>query len=99
MWRETGGEKFSWDGLSLEPLAPFEFETVIPNPEGRRVSMNATLDWGGGRQNMFVWPIQREKPWFERAPFRSVGGVLLAVVVVWVGAPILWRLVFPSREL
>ena len=98
VWREKGREKLTWDGLALEPLAPFEFEAIIPNPGGAPVPMDASLDWGGGREHIPVWPEERESRWFERSPFRSVGVVLLAVVVVWVGVPMLWRMVFPARE-
>ena len=98
-WRETGREALVWDSMTLEPLAPFEFEAIIPNPGGASVPLDATLDWEGGRKHIPIWPPAPEDPeWYARAPFLSTAGALLAVIVLWVGIPLLRRLISQLQE-
>ena len=95
--RENNPERLVWDNLVLEPLTPFEFEATIPNPGGLPVPMEAVLDWESGRQAIPIWPVEHTPSWYEQGVFRSTAGVLVAVAVLWVSIPILWKKLHPEE--
>ncbi len=76
-------------------MVSLDFEQTIANGgESPVVSVIMELDWGSGRQMFQAWPEEPEPPWYTWPVFRSSVGAMIALVVVWVGAPMLlqgWR--------
>ena len=99
------GRTYTWDHYSLAPRSSFEFRETIPNPNKDGTPPTAIeleLDWGSGRKLFRPWPPGADPPppppLLERAAFRSVGGVMAAVVVLWIGIPALVGVVRRDRR-
>ena len=88
-----------WDLGPLQPLGSVGFQQTIPNKHGSPVvSVVVELDWGSGSQPYLAWPKEPEPPWYTRAVFRSAIGAMIALVVVWVGGPMLFRAAREARR-
>ena len=100
VFREDGSiHPHSWDLGPLQPLGSVGFQQTIPNKhESPVLSVFMELDWGSGRQPFLAWPKEPEPPWYTRAVFRSAIGAMIALVVVWVGGPMLFRAVREARR-
>ncbi len=104
VFREDGSRRVhNWSLGTLEPLGSIEFIRSVPNDAGAPVlSVIVELNWESGRQVFQAWPKETEPPWYTWPVFRSSVGSMIALVVVWVGAPMLfqaWRDTRRSRPL
>ncbi len=100
VFREDGRRRVhTWGQGPLEPLGPVKFEQTIPNKhESPVVSIVMSLDWGSGRQPYLAWPEEPEPPWYTWGVFRSSIGAMIALVVVWVGGPMLFGAIRETRR-
>ena len=100
VFRDDGSiHRHSWDLGPLQPLGSVGFRQTIPNSnESLVVSVFMELDWGAGRQPYLAWPKEPETPWHSRAVFRSAIGAMIALAVVWVGGPTLFRVAREARR-
>ena len=100
VFREDGSIRtHTWDQGPLEPLGSVKFEqTILNDHESPVVSVVIELDWGSGRQAFVAWPEESGSPWYAWGIFRSAIGVMIALVVVWVGGPMLFRAVREARQ-
>ena len=103
VFHEDGSQQLHrWERGSVEALASFEFdetflldESVTDSPV---YSIVAELDWGSGRNILQAWPPVPGTPFHSHGAFRSGIGAMIALVALWVGAPILVRAVRQARS-
>ena len=90
VWREDGSQQdYSWELGELSPRASVEFEQTIPNEGDSPVySIEVGLDYAPPLQ---AWPPLPGEPWHSRFPVGSTAGLLVSIVVLWVGVPMLFR--------
>ena len=89
----------SWSQGALDPLSSVDFRETIPNEEDSPiVSVIVELDWASGRQVFQAWPENPRRPWYTWGIFHSSVGSMIALVVVWVGAPMLFRALRDARR-
>ena len=100
IFREDGSiGTHSWNQGPLEPLGAVKFEQTIPNEhESPVVSVVTWLDWGSGQRPYLAWPEESGPSWYTHGIFRSAIGAMIALVVVWVGGPMLFRAVREARR-
>ncbi len=105
VFREDGGiRSHAWDQGPLEPLGRVNFEQTIPNDHESPVAgVMIWLDWGSGQHPYLAWPEESGPPWYTHEVFRheifqSSIGAMIALVVVWVGGPMLFRAVREARR-
>ena len=97
VWRDIGTgydrESYSWPLGSLQPMASFGVDRAISNGGKEKVyRIDVELEWGAGRDFITAWPpvVDTPKPsLFNNSIFRSTIGILVSVVVLWVGIPAL----------
>ena len=103
VFHEDGSQQLHrWEQGAMDSLAPFEFdetflldESVTDSPV---YSIAAELEWGSGRNILQAWPPVPGTPWYSGAPFSSGIGAMVALVVLWVGAPMLLQAVRQARS-
>ena len=103
VFHEDGSNQLHrWERGGVEALADFEFderfaldESVTDSPV---YSVITELDWGTGRRALQAWPPVPGTPWYSHGAFRSGIGAMVALVVLWVGAPMLWQAVRQARS-
>ena len=99
VFREDGSRGVhSWDHGPLEPRGSVDFrETILNEGPSPLVSVMIELDWESGRQIFQAWPEEPWRPWYTWGVFRSSVGSMIALVVVWVGAPMLFHAARDAR--
>ena len=100
IFREDGSSQFeSWHRGPLGPLAPGQFREALPHDnDSPVVGIGIKLDWGSGSRTFRAWPPEPGQPWYTRSLFRSTIGGMIALVVVWIGAPMLYQALRQSRR-
>lgn len=103
VFHEDGSHQIRrWELGAVAASAPIEFderfaldESVTDSPV---YSVITELEWGTGRRVLQAWPPVPETPWHSHSAFRSGIGAMIALVVLWVGAPMLWQAVRQARS-
>ena len=76
----------------MDPLAAVSFDEVVPNEGASPIALVLTeLAWGTGNEVIQAWPPEPTRPWYSSLAFRSTLGSMIALVVIWVGTPVLFR--------
>ena len=76
----------------VEPLATVSFDEVVPNEGAFPIALILTeLAWGTGNEVIQAWPLEPTPPWYSNLAFRAIYGSMIALVVIWVGTPALFR--------
>ena len=76
----------------LEPLATLRFDEVVPNEGASPIALIlAELVWSTGNEVIQAWPLEPAPPWYSSLIFRSTYGGMIALIVIWVGIPRLFR--------
>ena len=76
----------------MDPLATVNFDEVVPNEGASPIALILTeLAWGTGNEVIQAWPLEPTRPWYSSLAFRSTLGSMIALVVIWVGTPVLFR--------
>ena len=82
----------------VDPLATVNFDEVVPNEGASPIALILTeLAWGTGNEVIQAWPLEPTRPWYSSLAFRSTLGSMIALVVLWVGTPVLFRALRQSR--
>ena len=102
VYHEDGSYQVNrWQEGRVEPLAEYNFdETFQLNAtitDSSVHSVFAEVDWGSGRRVLQAWPLVSGTRFYSRGAFRSGVGTMAALVVLWVGVPMLVRAVQQVR--
>ena len=81
----------------VDALADFDYDEYFTLDENVSTApvkvIMAQLDWGTGQHILQAWPPPPVVPFYAHSFFRSGIGVMVAVVILWVGIPALFRAV------
>lgn len=102
VFREDGSHRaYDWPQGTLLTHSEVEFRETIAHEDDSPVnSIIMELDWGAGYRLLPAWPPEAGPSWYDRlpSPLRSGVGAMVALVVLWVGLPALWRQVRQARS-